>query len=89
MGFEPITYRLKADYSTIELMADYLNQSQVGKALQQPLSQSVRIFSVSIPTVFLCHCATAHAYILIFVNITTRPLFFSQVAFDFVPNLLN
>ena len=34
MGFEPITYRLKADYSTIELMADYLNQSQVGKALQ-------------------------------------------------------
>lgn len=34
MGFEPTTYRLKADYSTIELMADYLKNPYVGKALQ-------------------------------------------------------
>ena len=76
MGFEPTTYRLKADYSTIELMADYLKNPYVGEAVDLPFSQSVRI-CVSTPTVFLCHCATACAYILIFVNITTRPLFFS------------
>ena len=89
MGFEPTTYRLKADYSTIELMADYLKNPYVGKALQQPLSQSVHHGAYLSLRSFFCHCATACAYIRIFVNITTRPLFFSQVVFDFVPNLLN
>lgn len=77
MGFEPTTYRLKADYSTIELMADYLKKSLRREGSAVATFSICPPWGVSIPTVFFCHCATACAYILIFVNITTRPLFFS------------